>query len=135
MSDDITAKIVTLRQQGLSWQEIGEAVEMPKETARTRYKRWKERQYEEPIEPDEKPLIEGVFPDDYYPTGEEIDTLWQSVISGQKKWLGLLQRRREEQRITLPVPCAWAFLSDTHFGDRGTDYAAAKSDAEIIRDT
>lgn len=60
--------------------------------------------------------------------------LWQKAIQKNIDRQSKLNRRNS-QSITLEPPCAWAMLSDAHFGSEATDYKSLKRDAEIIRDT
>lgn len=64
-----------------------------------------------------------------------VENIWQFAIDAQRH-VSAKAERRKDQAITLPdEPVAIAFLSDLHIGSAGTDYAAIKRDAELIRAT
>lgn len=148
---DLNDQIVELRDnetgengKPLTFREIGERVGLTKGKAAARYYYAKKtgnaggvaggvkRETSAPVAEEICFEIIGVGPDvDLIPP----EQLWQGAIEAQTHVLEILKRRRREQKIILPVPGALAFLSDLHFGSPFTDYQAAKSDAEIIRDT
>jgi len=84
-----------------------------------------------PTEP-EGVRVEGLTLDEEPPPIEEV---WSKAIRTSERVLAMAQRKTQ-QSIELPSePCAIAFLSDLHLGAPGTDYRAARRDAEIVRDT
>jgi hypothetical protein len=65
----------------------------------------------------------------------DADALWRAAFAAQTQALAAVERKRNQAIILPNEPVAIAFLSDLHFGSAGTDYEAAKRDAERIRDT
>jgi hypothetical protein len=62
--------------------------------------------------------------------------LWDRAIIRQRDLEARILERRKDQRIDFDDgPICIAFLSDVHFGAPGTDYAAARHDAQTVRDT
>lgn len=76
-------------------------------------------------------IISGVTADRPF----EASRLWETAIEASRHVLEK-QRRKRRQFIELPPePVAIAFISDTHIGAPGVDYATMLSDAELVRDT
>jgi hypothetical protein len=65
------------------------------------------------------------------------DEVWSAAFRAQDLTEKVLTRQLNQQ-VVVPqahLPFALAYLSDLHFGNPGTDYRAARHDAETIRDT
>jgi hypothetical protein len=91
-----------------------------------------------PSQPIAAAMVQGVTNEE---DSDEFDAqlLWQTAFAVQDKF-----RKRAMQRLNQTVripehdaqqPIAIAFLSDTHFGNAGTDYRAAERDARVIQST
>lgn len=77
------------------------------------------------------PIVEGVTPEQ----AARPENIWTFAIEAQRVVFDK-QARKQRQSITLPdEPVAIAFLSDLHIGSSGTDYAAIRDDAQLVRDT
>lgn len=77
------------------------------------------------------PIVEGVTPEQ----AARPENIWAFAIEAQRVVFDK-QARKQRQSITLPdEPVAIAFLSDLHIGSAGTDYAAIRDDARLVRDT
>ena len=116
------SRIFELRAEGKTYREISEEVGLSVNAIKKRVQRNK-RKFG-------GASVSGATAD------QETDTdgLWSRAIAGQQEHAERVAQRRD-QSVTVTTPCAIALLSDTHFGAPGTDYEAAKRDAEIIRDT
>lgn len=142
-TDPVLDRIIELRGEvvngKLTWQQVAQSVGLESgNAARKRYQRWARQQDgngQEQSTQIDSPVIIGVTADDYYPTEADLEAVWRNLIAAQDRIFELNRKRREEQKIILPVPCAIAQLSDLHLGDPGTDYRAIRDDAQIIRDT
>lgn len=78
----------------------------------------------------DKPIIIGVTAESNY----NPDDLWQAAFKAQDA-VWKYEHERKNQRVILPArPVVIAILADQHFGSAGTDYRAAKRDAELVRD-
>ena len=93
------------------------------------------RRMAEETDPGDEDGPEMIGPTPETPDVDE-DVVYRAVLAAQA---GLRRRQdlRDRARITFPddKPVALVFISDIHFGARGTDYTAAFADAEIIANT
>lgn len=120
-------EINTLKNQGLTWAQISEKLKCSRDTARGIWRRYRDATSQQGCVE-----VIGVASETTILTPAQ---LWQQAITAQLSVFDILKRRRTEQVIKIQPPCAFAFLSDEHFGSPFTDYQALKDDAELIRDT
>jgi hypothetical protein len=126
------ARVIELRSSGASWKEIGDDLDVPRQTARSAWRRHNSNKASGAINARAK--VKGIMPDSDL---IDPDELWQEVIGKQEKRAAKIIRQRVSQRVIIPdkLPFAMAFLSDLHLGSADTDYQTVRRDAEIIRDT
>lgn len=79
-----------------------------------------------------KPALEGPTPSDLAPDPE---LAFRLALAAQRQREALQDKRRRARISFPPEPVALVFLSDLHFGSPGTDYRAAREDAELIART
>lgn len=132
LSEADIANVIKARDNGASWGDIGKEFNVPRDTARSAYRRHSEKRGSKAI--GSRAKITGILPDSDI---LDPDELWQGVITRQVKHSERVIKARSAQRIKIrdTLPFAIAELSDLHIGSPDTDYKTLKSDAEIIRDT
>jgi hypothetical protein len=93
----------------------------------------KEKVKEEPKKETKKiqePIIIGIKAGDK----PDMDAIWQAAFKAQDA-VWEFENKRKGQAVELPNEASViAIIADTHFGSAGTDYKAAKKDAELVRD-
>ena len=130
LTPDEIRRIRDLRADGLPDYEIAAKLRRSRRQVRNALNVSTEQRKVAPIT-EATPIIEGV-------TANEVvsaESLWEQAYKVQDATAALVERK-SKQRIVLPdEPIGIAFLSDLHFGSSGTDYRAAKRDAELVRET
>jgi predicted phosphodiesterase len=77
--------------------------------------------------------VSGLTPASRVPDGDE---LWKRMLDMQARD-AVKTESRYDQKVEIPdsKPALLVLVSDCHLGNRHTDYARARADAELIRDT
>ena len=124
---DKIIEIVRLKEQaGLTWNEISDRLNLKKETARSKYRRYKKRT-KAPT-----PEVDGVTASDYIPSEDDV---YERAVRGWDQTDDLVRKRSQQTLLFDHGPVAFACVADQHFGDRGTNYKRAFGEAELIANT
>lgn len=138
-SEDITSLIIKMRDgDEMGWLEIGQAVELHPEAARSRYRAAMKKGFDsEEVEVallDEEARL--IFDDKVKP--DNVD--WREFLDLAETNQRMEQRLSSTQRtadvtIKTDKPIAVMFSSDWHLGHKGTDYNAWQRDMNFLLET
>lgn len=85
-----------------------------------------------PAETETPPILDGITAEDLE---LDPDVLYRRALETQRHREALAAKRRLQSITFNAEPVALALVSDLHFGASGTDYEAARRDAELIAST
>lgn len=143
--DDLTDEIIRLNTEDmLSERAIADKLEIPRYRVKVALNRPTQRKSARPKTWDEAVNMVQEIDDNHTPaiiegvTAEQttdVGNIWRFVEEAQQIVFEKQQRRGNQSIILPDEPVAIAFLSDLHIGSAGTDYAAIREDAELIKHT
>jgi hypothetical protein len=125
--EDYFPRAKELRQQGLSYNQIAEKLNIPTKTIQSRFKRDELREKAGLVSYKDKkpePTPENII--DYYDKLKQLDKSIEAMDTKQTKMT---------VKIDSDKPIGIAFTGDWHTGEHGVDYAQMDSDRELIIET